>query len=48
MATSSLVKSLVSQALLNDPNNMEVMDYLDLLEARNELSSEKMIQVKLS
>ena len=38
---STVIRSLISQILMNDPENIEVMDYLDILDARDELSEEK-------
>lgn len=36
----SKIRSLLSRVLLNDPSNQEAIDYLDILEAREELSAE--------
>lgn len=38
---ATLIRSIVSQLLINDPTNSEALDILYILEARDELSTEK-------
>lgn len=35
------IRSIISQVLINDPSHTEALDFLDILDARDELSTEK-------